>query len=114
MVQRFRYHGVGDMGDRRQRNRLAAGAFDIVVVQLLGIEPISLLNLWNHLVGTIIKTEIIDIVSSEHGGKDFSYILHRKTELGSQIPVYDNLGLRQVIFQVAVEKHEHAAFLRLL
>jgi len=97
------------MRDRGQRDRRAVGGLDVVVEQLLGIEAIALLHLRDHLVGTAVQAEIVDVAAPQQRGEGAADIAHLQAELRRLAALDLDGRLRQVDLEVAVQEDEHAA-----
>src|SRR5579871_2287762 len=86
----------------------------MVVEQLPRIQPKTLLHLRNDLVRTSAHAEIVDVAAAEHRGERRADIAHLQPELGGLVAVDDHVVLRIVDLEIAIEKDEISAALRLL
>ena len=113
MVQRFRRGFRGDVHDGGQWYRGAAGGADVVIQQLVRVQAIALLHLWDHHVGAPGQAEVVDVAAAEHRGQGIADVLHVQSEQCGLVAVDLHRGLGQVDAQVRVQEHEHAALLGL-
>ena len=61
---------------------MSPGGIDIVILKLVGIEPIALFDLGDHLVGAVRHTEVVHITAAEHGPDHRTNVPHGQAELG--------------------------------
>ncbi len=114
MIERFRHRRGRDASDRRQRDRRTVAGADVVVEQLLRVQPVALLHLRDDLVGAPAHAEIVDVAAAQHGGKRAADVAHLEPELRGLVAVDGHVDLRIVELEIAVEKDEHAALQRVL
>ena len=82
---------------------------DVVVEQLIGVEPVALLHLRDHLVGAAVEAEVIDVAAAQHPGQRAADVAHLQAELRGLVAVDLDGRLRLVDLQIGVEEDEHAA-----
>ena len=109
MIEQFR-HGLGrDRGDRRQRHQRSVGGLDVIVEQLLRIEPEALRHLRDYLVGASAHAEVVDIAAAEQRRKRPANVAHLEAKLCGLVAIDRHVGLRIIELQVAIEEDEHPA-----
>ena len=96
-----------------KRHQRAVGRANVVVEQLLRIEAEALLHLRDDLIGASAHAEIVDVGAAQHGGERAADVAHLQAELRSLVAVDQDVGLRIVDFQIAIQEDEQAALLRL-
>ncbi len=95
-------------GDRRSRRRS-----DIVIRELVGVQPVLLPYLRHHFVGATRHAEIVHVAAAEHRREGIPDIAHVKPHLRDLVTIDLNIRLRLVILQIGVEKHKHAGLQRI-
>ena len=82
---------------------------DIVVPELLGVEPFTLHHLRDHLVRAAGKAEIVDIAAAQHRPQRAAHVAHGQAELGGLVAVDLDGDLRLVDLEVGIQEDEDAA-----
>ena len=86
----------------------------MVVQQLVGVEPVALLHLGDHLVGTPVEAEVVHVAAAQHRGQRAADIAHLQAEQGGLAAIDLHHRLRLVDLQIGVEEHEQSARPRVL
>ena len=81
----------------------------MIVEHLIGIEPVALRDLGDHLVGAAVETEIVDVAAAQQRAERAADIAQLESELRGLCPIDYHRGLRLVDLQVVIEEDELSA-----
>ena len=83
---------------------------DVIIAELLRVEPGHAHHLGDHLVAVALNIEIVDVAAAEHGPHVSRHLLHVYPEIRRLVPIDLDVHLRLVELQIGVGKVEEPAF----
>ncbi len=111
-VQRSRLNVGLDMGKGRQLDRLPIRSGHIQVLQIVGGQSIDTFDLGNDFIATALDAEVIGVTASQQGCKVTTHLPQIQPHGRHFVPVEDNVGLGQIIFEIAIRKDKFTALER--
>jgi hypothetical protein len=87
----------------------AADVGNRIIQQLGDVQARDPVDLRNDLVGARLHAEVIDIAAAQQAPRARADLTHGEPELRRLVAVDFDDRLRQIVFEVGIEEHEHAA-----